>query len=80
MLLAALEQLENNEKIKRKKRIHRLRLTLKHKGKRLEYAQYQTMSAKEWQKVVFLDEMKFNLNGPDGSQKYLHAKNFPKEN
>ena len=39
----------NNEKIKRKKSIHRPRLTMKHKEKRLEYAyQYQTMSVKEW--------------------------------
>ena len=51
---------------------------MKHKEKRLEYAcQYQTMSAKEWWKVVFLDKKKFNFNGPDGFQKYWHAKNFP---
>ena len=43
----------NNEKIKHKKRIHRPRLTMKYKEKRLEYAhQYQTMSAKEWRKVL----------------------------
>ena len=67
----------NNEKIKHKKGIHRLRLTMKHK----DYAcQYQTMSAKEWRKLVFLDKKKFNLDRPDGFQKYWHTKNFAEEN
>ena len=68
----------NHEKIKHKKRIHRPRLTMKHKEKRLEYArQYQSMSAKEWRKIVFSDEKKFNLNVPDGFQEYWHARKFP---
>ena len=55
-------------------------LTMKHKEKRLEYdRQYQTMSAKEWRKVVFSDEKKFNFDDPDGFQKYRHARNFPEE-
>ena len=54
---------------------------MKHREKQLEYArQYQTMSAKEWQKVVFLNKKKFRLDGPNGFQKYCHAKNFPEEN
>ena len=61
----------NHEKIKHKKRIHRSRLTIKHKEKQLEYAcQYQTMSTKEWRKFVFSDKKKFNLDGPDGFQNY----------
>ena len=38
------------------------------------------MNAKEWRKVVFLDEKKFNLDDPDGVQKYWHAKYFPEKN
>ena len=34
---------------------------MKHKEKRVEYAQDQTMCAKQWRKVVFSDEKKFNL-------------------
>ena len=50
---------------------------MKHKEKRLEDAhQYQTMSTKEWRKVVFSDEKKFKLDSLDGFQKYWHAKNF----
>ena len=65
----------NNEKIKHKKRIHCPRLTMKHKEKRMEYArQYQTISAKEWWKVVFSGEKKLYLDGPDGFQKYWCAK------
>ena len=61
--------------------IHRLRLTMKHKKKLLEYSrQYQTMSAKELQKFTFSDKKKFNLDGPDGFQKYCHAKTFQEEN
>ena len=71
----------NNEKIGQKKRINCPSLTIKHKEKRLEYArQYQTMSVKEWGKIVFSDEKKFNLDGPDGFQKYWYAKVFPEEN
>ena len=65
----------NIEKIKHKQRIHRPCLTMKHKEKWLEYAhQYQTMSTKEWRKVVFSDEKKFNFDGPDGFQKYCHIR------
>ena len=54
---------------------------MKHKEKRLEYArQYQTMSAKEWRKVIFSDEKKFNLDGQDGLQMYWYAKSFPEKN
>ena len=71
----------NNKNIQYKKIIHRQRFNMKHKLKRMEYArQYQTISARKWRKVVFLDEKKFNLDGPDGVQMYWHAKYFPGKN
>ena len=54
---------------------------MKHKEKPLKYArQYQTISAKEWRKVVFSDEKKYYLEGPNRFQKYWHAKCFPEDN
>ena len=43
---------------------------MKYKEKRLEYAQYQIMSAKEWPKIVFSDEKKLNLDSSESFQKY----------
>ena len=48
---------------------------MKLREKPLEYArQYVTISAKEWRKVVFSDDKKFNVDDPDVFQKYWHAK------
>ena len=48
---------------------------MKHKEKWLEYAcQYQTMGVKEYCKVVFLDEKKFNLDRSTSTQKIFQER------
>lgn len=42
------------------------------KAKRLQFAREYMSYKKEWQRIVFSDEKKFNLEGPDGYNYYFH--------
>lgn len=46
---------------------------------RLRFAEKYRFWREEWKTVIFSDEKKFNLDGPDGSQKYWRDKNTLKE-
>lgn len=54
------------------KRSKKPKLTSAHKIKRLSFAKSHMSWKTEWSKVIFSDEKKFNLDGPDSQQMYWH--------
>lgn len=50
----------------------------RHKLARLRFAEKHRFWREEWRTVIFTDEKKFNLDGPDGGHKYWRSKNDPK--
>ncbi|DBA02083.1 TPA: hypothetical protein N0F65_011150 [Lagenidium giganteum] len=55
------------------------RLTDAHKSKRVAFADQKVSDEFCWRGVLFSDEKKFNLDGPDGCQYYWHDTRLPPE-
>jgi transposase len=47
-------------------------LTTAHRSARLEFARRSIQNRVDWSKIVWSDEKKFNLDGPDGIHSYWH--------
>ncbi|CAK9810850.1 Transposable element Tc3 transposase [Anthophora plagiata] len=64
--------LQSCKHIKRLKIKKKPALTPRHKQERLQFAKDRIHWKKKWRKVIFSDEKKFNLDGPDGLNYYFH--------
>ncbi|OXA38649.1 Transposable element Tc3 transposase [Folsomia candida] len=71
-LAATGQSLTNNTDLEWRKNLTQPPLTQCHKDARLEFARKYMSWDKEWQKVIFTDEKKLNLDGPDGYSYYWH--------
>lgn len=62
--------LQNGATLTWQKRVAKPKLTINHKEARLSFARKFFSWKEEWRNVLFSDEKKFNLDGPDGWQCY----------
>lgn len=54
-------------------------LTARHKQHRMEFSTKHAAWGKRWDKVIFSDEKRFNLDGPDGYKSYWHKHGTPQK-
>ena len=61
-----------NPNIKSMQKIKKPRLSKQHKLNRMNWTKEHIHWKSEWDRVLFSDEKKFNLDGPDGYRHYWH--------
>lgn len=64
--------LQRCQRIVWRKRLAKPKLTARHYEARLAFAHNHMSWTDQWQNILFSDEKKFNLDGPDGQQYYWH--------
>lgn len=67
------------EHLKYRKRLPKPKLLEKHKVARMGFAETHKFWDDEWQSVIFSDEKKFNLDGPDGYQMSWQDLRLPRQ-
>lgn len=65
-------EIRRNPNIVRVKTLTTPRLTERHKLRRVQWARDRVADRQDWTSVIFSDEKKFNLDGPDAYSYYWH--------
>jgi transposase len=68
--------MKSSEHLEWRKLHKRPRLSKEHKAQRLDFAEQCVTSSTPWNSVIFSDEKRFNLDGPDGCTMYWHDLRF----
>jgi transposase len=72
-------KLSSNEIFEYVKRNATPSLTIQHKIARVDYAKRHLHNPPDWNKIIWSDEKKFNMDGPDGLQYYWRDLRFDHE-